>query len=65
MSMKTIGNGLTLIALSTGGASLVRVAATIVAAFGLASESMGGVTEADAPSQRPLSVSSETGFNAS
>jgi len=39
--MKTTGNGLTLIALSTGGASLVRVAATIVAAFGSASEEKG------------------------
>src|SRR6188508_2336468 len=44
MFMKTTGNGLTLTALSTGGASLVRVAATIVAAFGSASEEKGGAS---------------------
>jgi hypothetical protein len=48
MSMKTTGNGRTLIALSTGGASLVRVAATIVAAFGSASEEKGASASADA-----------------
>src|SRR6186997_1381512 len=48
MFMKTTGNGLTLIALSTGGASLVRVAATIVAAFGSASEEKGASASAGA-----------------
>jgi len=46
--MKTTGNGLTLIALSTGGASLVRVAATIAVAFGSASEEKGASASAGA-----------------